>query len=152
MDLNDFNTRLDDLSISLNTSITIDENDQLRGARGGYFLNENKILLNNGNTPTQNIKTSIHELAHAKLHHLKSDRYNDSKAIQETQAEMIAYIVCKYFGIDTTQYSLKYIANWSNKLTAINQEDLIPVFEEIQKTAKLFITQLTSSPSIEKIG
>ncbi|MGX4687165.1 ArdC-like ssDNA-binding domain-containing protein [Vagococcus sp. JNUCC 83] len=142
VNIKDFNNRIDKLTYLLNTSIKLDNSDKLRGARGGYFLNDHTILLNNGNTPTQNIKTAIHELAHAKLHHIGSKRHHDTKAIKETQAEMTAYIVCRYFGIDTSNYSINYISNWSEKLTAIDKEELIPVFDDIQKTAKEFITIL----------
>ena len=29
------------------------------------------------------------------------------------EAESIAYVVCQHFGIDTTDYSLAYVASWS---------------------------------------
>lgn len=132
-----------DLSKDLCLSIKIDTKDELNGARGSYNKATDVILLHNGNTKTQNIKTLIHELAHAELHNLKRKRSNDSKAIKETQAELVAYIVSKYFGIDTDDYSFKYIASWSEHLTAIDNKELIPVFNEIQQTAKIFISRIS---------
>ena len=64
----------------------------------------------------QTIKTLVHEIAHAKLH-----RPDDILAIptpgekrqKEVEAESIAYVVCQHFGIDTSDYSLAYVAGWS---------------------------------------
>lgn len=141
------------LSNRLSTPVEIDKNDSLRGARGGFFPTSNTILLNIGNTRTQNIKTTIHELAHAKLHNNQAKRKHDSKAIKETQAEMVAYITCKYFGIDTSEYSIEYVANWSEKLTAIDKDELVPVFEDIQKTSKEFIEYIEKEKNaFEKVA
>jgi hypothetical protein len=58
----------------------------------------------------QNLKTLIHEIAHARLH--DNDANTDEKT-REITAESIAYTVCKHYGIDTSQYSFNYIAVWS---------------------------------------
>ena len=35
---------------------------------------------------------------------------------KEIEAESIAYTVCQYFGLDTSDYSVPYIAGWSENL------------------------------------
>src|SRR5699024_11254035 len=72
-------------------------------------------ILNPRNSQLQNIKTLLHELGHAQLHNPNSKSYNISTEEKEFQAEMVAYSVASYFKIDTSEYSLKYLANWTQR-------------------------------------
>lgn len=62
----------------------------------------------------QTVKTAIHEMAHAKLHNLETQKDNkQSKNSKEVEAESVAYTVCQHYGIDTSDYSFAYVATWS---------------------------------------
>lgn len=78
--------------------------------KGYYSPEKNIIALNENNSLNQNAKTLVHEYAHYTRHH-NSDK--DRNTI-EVEAEAIAYIVCKYFGFDTSDYSFAYISSWSS--------------------------------------
>lgn len=79
-----------------------------------------KITINSNVEELQKIKTCIHELAHAVTHDpLKDKKLNPletklslSRSEKEIQAESIAYIVSHSLGLDTSDYSFKYIASW----------------------------------------
>ena len=89
----------------------------LDGAKGRCFYLEQRIAVNEGMGELQTLKTAIHEVAHARLYeknsHLTEDKQPD-KATREVQAESVAYAVCQYWGLDTSDYSFGYIANWSS--------------------------------------
>ena len=89
----------------------------LDGAKGRCFYLEQRIAVNEGMSELQTLKTTIHEVAHARLYeknsHLAEDKQPD-KATREVQAESVAYAVCQYWGLDTSDYSFGYIANWSS--------------------------------------
>ena len=89
----------------------------LDGAKGRCFYLEQRIAVNEGMGELQTLKTAIHEIAHARLYeknsHLAEDKQPD-KATREVQAESVAYAVCQYWGLDTSDYSFGYIANWSS--------------------------------------
>ena len=89
----------------------------LDGAKGRCFYLEQRIAVNEGMGELQTLKTAIHEVAHARLYeknsHLAEDKQPD-KATREVQAESVAYAVCQYWGLDTSDYSFGYIANWSS--------------------------------------
>ena len=89
----------------------------LDGAKGRCFYLEQRIAVNEGMSELQTLKTAIHEVAHARLYeknsHLVEDKQPD-KATREVQAESVAYAVCQYWGLDTSDYSFGYIANWSS--------------------------------------
>ena len=84
-------------------------------SKGFYSPVDNKIVVKDGMSDAQTIKTMVHEISHAKLHN--PDRIEEnagkSKGTIEMEAESIAYIVCQHFGIDTSDYSFGYIAGWS---------------------------------------
>jgi len=84
----------------------------------GYYDQDAKlIVIKDGMSEMQNIKTAIHEIAHAKLHDRDLEIDDESKRpnsrTREVEAESIAYTVCLNYGIDTSDYSFGYIAGWS---------------------------------------
>ena len=68
----------------------------------------------------QNIKTLIHETSHAKLHDIDLNAPPEKQAdrpdrrTREVQAESIAYAVYQHYGLDTSDYSFSYVAQWSS--------------------------------------
>lgn len=86
----------------------------IRGQANGYFSHaEQRIVLQEGMSQLQTIKTLIHEIAHAKLHDPALGERPKEKREKEVEAESIAYVVCQHFGIDTSDYSFGYVAGWS---------------------------------------
>lgn len=94
-----------------------------------------EVALNPRNTQLQNVKTLIHELTHAKLHTMET-RDNYTTNAKEFQAEMAAYVVCSYFGLDTSEYSFRYIKNWTKGVELKDKEKLI---NEVRETVKEYI-------------
>lgn len=85
------------------------------GVKGRCNYEEKRILINEGMDELQNIKTAIHEIAHATLHDtaLAMPERPDRRT-REVQAESVAYAVCQHYGLDTSDYSFGYIAGWSS--------------------------------------
>ena len=85
------------------------------GVKGRCIYDEQRIAVNEGMSELQNIKTAIHEIAHATLHNTAPDEPGrPQKRTREVQAESVAYAVCQHYGIDTSDYSFGYIAGWSS--------------------------------------
>ncbi|MDD4795852.1 MAG: hypothetical protein PHG03_04790 [Bacilli bacterium] len=62
------------------------------------------------------LKVIVHEYAHMIAHqHLKNNNkeYHEYRNKYESEAEGIAYIVCKYLGLDTRDYTMMYLYSWS---------------------------------------
>ena len=89
-------------------------------AHGYYHLEEKRIAIDEGMSQLQNLKTAIHEIAHAKLHDIDLNAPQEEQAdrpdrrTREVQAESIAYTVCQHYGLDTSDYSFGYVAGWSS--------------------------------------
>lgn len=104
-------------------------------AKGYYDQLEKKIVLRNGMSESQTMKTAIHELSHALLHDKDSGSQKDQvpdRRTKEVEAESVAYVVCQHFGIDTADYSFAYVAGWSKDREL---SDLKASLNVIQKTA-----------------
>lgn len=107
-------------------------------ARGYYSDTEKIIVVQDGMTERQSVKTLIHEIAHAMLHtkeqlqECKKDRKQ-----KELEAESVTYIVCEHYGFDSEDYSFPYIVGWVG--TGF-QDILKESMTVIQKTADEIIT------------
>lgn len=85
------------------------------GVKGRCNYEEKRIIINEGMDELQNIKTAIHEIAHATLHDtaLAMPERPDRRT-REVEAESVAYTVCQHYGLDTSDYSFGYVAGWSS--------------------------------------
>ncbi|GAB1786095.1 hypothetical protein PMEGAPL128_52100 [Priestia megaterium] len=113
----------------------IQPKEELGAAKGVSYTLTKEVALNPRNSERQNVKTLLHELAHAKLH-TKETHLNYTAAEKEFQAEMTAYTVSSYFGIDTTSYSLDYLSHWTKGKTF---EDKTKLLKEVHETSVGFI-------------
>lgn len=75
-----------------------------------------RITVSDQLSPAHQVKTMLHELAHAYLHAGTTEKPCElERSIKECEAESVAYCVAGALGIDTSDYSVYYVAHWSNK-------------------------------------
>ncbi|MCT6922829.1 LPD25 domain-containing protein [Metasolibacillus sp.] len=110
--------------------------EELGVAKGAAYPYLKKIALNPRNTAYENVTTLLHELAHAKLH-TPDVRDSFTKAEREFQAEMVAYVVANRYGIDTEDFSLSYLAGWTQQ--GKNIEDKVMLLNGVREAAHEFI-------------
>lgn len=107
-------------------------------ARGYYSDAEKIIVIQDGMTERQSVKTLVHEIAHAMLHTKeKLQEHKKDRKQKELEAESVAYIVCEHYGFDSEDYSFPYIIGWGG--TGF-QDILKESMTVIQKTADEIIT------------
>ena len=138
-------------ALKQSTSIPIEFEDISNKSAKGYFDNvEQRIVIRNGMSESQSVKTAVHELAHSILHNMNTnpDGAKEDRLTKEVEAESVAYTVCQHFGIDTSDYSFGYIAGWSS---GKDVNELKQSLETIQKTATELITNIEDRiPKIRK--
>lgn len=106
-------------------------------ARGYYSDAEKIIVIQDGMTERQSVKTLVHEIAHAMLHTKeKLQEHKKDRKQKELEAESVAYIVCEHYGFDSEDYSFPYIVGWVG--TGF-QDILKESMTVIQKTADQII-------------
>ncbi|MGY3377876.1 LPD25 domain-containing protein [Bacillus toyonensis] len=124
----------------------IEPKQELGVAKGVSYTLTKEVALNPRNSELQNVKTLLHELAHAKLHTAET-HMNYTAPEKEFQAEMTAYAVSSYFGIDTSEYSLGYLASWTQGKEMKNKTKLL---KEVHETSIEFIETIENTLEKEK--
>ena len=110
------------------------------GANGYYDLVNREIVVKDTLPQAQKIKTAVHEVAHSILHD-KIDGLDleATKREMEVSAESVAFVVCSWLGLDTSEYSFGYVGGWSagKELKELQQK-----MEKIRTTASMIISGL----------
>jgi hypothetical protein len=90
--------------------------EPIDGPANGYTTTDGtrRIVIDSSLSPAQAAKTTLHEAPHVILH---SDEpvsdYVEHRGVKETEAESVAYVVAGLAGLDTSAYSVGYIAGWA---------------------------------------
>ena len=133
---------LSDYAKNIGVKIYQDDAKELRSAKGSFYPDEQKILLNPDNTPGEVVATTIHELAHASLHNPKfANSYKEdvSKDRRELEAEMTSYLVSNHFGLDTSEKAIRYMAIWTDNLTSLDDQQLAQSMKRIHGTVSKIV-------------
>ena len=125
----------------------------LQDGLDGFFSHEHQaITLREGMSEVQTICAAVHEITHSILHNKEKERLSAAagteqaekvkpkdRNTEEVEAESVSYAVCQYYGIETGENSLGYIATWSKDRSL---PELKASLETIGKTANQLITDI----------
>lgn len=75
------------------------------------------VVINANRSTAHKVKTVIHETAHVYLH-----RREISVVRAEIEAETIAYLTAHRFGVDSSAYSVGYLASWSGDAATLDAQ------------------------------
>lgn len=96
------------------TGWTVSRED-LGGRVNGYASPDGqRVVIEAELSPAQAAKTALHEAAHIALGHTSQDysEYVAHRGRCEVEAESVAYVLAGIFGLDTSAYSVGYLAHW----------------------------------------
>ena len=114
---------------------------------GGASSFHRAIQLNPRNDELQNVKTLVHEAAHAQLHGRDKEGKDLPHSEKEFQAEMTAYTVATHFGLDTSDYSLDYLHTYNQQHDTTT--DKVALLQGVKDTSYDMITHLEDDLQIE---
>jgi len=121
--------------------------EEIVGSSNGYYMpKERKIVLSKVLTAAQRCKTLLHELAH----YLSLDPANAgdfSRSREELIAEGAAYIVSAHFGLDSSDYSVPYVAGWAGG----ELKEVLSVGEKMRKVSERLI-ELVDPQAVNNTG
>lgn len=108
--------------INTKTNISVSEQIISKGSVKGLFRpSTNQIVIScEEQDSALKLKTLYHEYAHSQLHGLTSEFKDRPRAYQEAQAESVAYVAMTNIGVDTSEYSLGYVATWAKDKAVIH--------------------------------
>lgn len=136
------------------------------GGANGYFQRRpaaqtHLIVIGADLDEAAQAKTLIHEIAHMRLH----QDGGISRSTAEIEAESTAYVVAAQFGLDTSQYTFRYVGLWSNfdaeavrqtaqRVTDVSAEitDAVRVVDDAEETAESSTAAVTLSARTEAVA
>lgn len=121
-------------------SFSIEETNR---GNGYYAPSSSSVVVRPGMSDAQTFKTTVHELAHVLLGHGSS---LDPRDVAEVEAESTAFVVCSALGIGADEYSIPYVAAWSEGKV----ETIQKVGERVAKTARKILESLAMETSNEE--
>lgn len=129
-----------------------------RHNENGYcdFLNK-QIGVRPDASPTQAVKTLVHELAHGLLHGhdvtrplLHGHDVTRPREIQEVEVESVAYMVCDALGLDASDYSFAYVVRWSDGFVELIKDTAERVVECARGILKGLEVAMPNHDDVEK--
>lgn len=139
------------LAAEIGSSVTF---KPLDGTRDGYYRPSTKaIVIEATHAANRRVKTLIHELAHALV---RADRYDDDPeldtAAEELVAETVAYTVCASSGIDPGEYSISYLASWSEHTPAGTIERTAALIDRLARRIEDTVASVAPAAAESSVG
>jgi antirestriction protein ArdC len=92
--------------------------EPVAGGANGYATADasRRVVIDSELSPAMAAKVTLHEAAHVTLGHTETDHgdYAAHRGVMETEAESVAYVLAGLLGLDTSAYSIGYIAGWAD--------------------------------------
>ena len=105
-----------------------------RGCGGSYDTTTRGIAINEVASVNQRVKTLVHELGHALVRaEPEDDETPMSYDEEELVVESVAFTVCGSLGIDTSGYSIPYLASWSENAELATIEQAAGIIDRIAR-------------------
>ena len=124
------------------SGITLKDEVLPLGTKG--LSRKGEIAIAEGLPAAERFAVLAHELAHEWMHD-EEHRLHMPKTVRETEAEAVAYVVCRAFGFDCSTRSSDYIQLYRGDSTTLAES-----LERIQKTATRIIQSLDETPCVEE--
>ncbi len=118
------------------------------GADGFYGLTTKAIVVEAAHPANRQVKTLVHELAHALV---RADRQDDDPeldaAAEELVAETTAYSVCSSSGIDPGEFSISYLAGWSERTPIATIERTAALIDRLSRRIENAVANVNPAQS-----
>lgn len=108
------------------------------GANGYYAPVTHHIVIDPKLSTNHRAKTMVHEYVHSQEHRFDASTPEERECV----AEGVAFIVCSYFGLDTSEYSFEYVKGWSEdggkslmKFGSTMQRSASTIINDIERVA-----------------
>jgi DNA primase catalytic core len=131
---------------------TLHRGDPGGGANGVTRGADRTVIVRDDVDDAQAVKTLAHELAHVLLHFSDDSPVIDCVGTGEVEAESVAFIVCQANDMDTSSYTLPYVAGWAG---ATKDPDILAVVrgtaERVNRAARTILDTMAPQAPDEAV-
>ena len=115
----------------------------IHGANGITDFSARQVAVRENMDPAAQVKTLAHELAHVTLHGPDQEEARQHRGIGEVEAESVALMVGAAHGMDTTGYTIPYVAGWAANVDGKAPVEIVQsTGERVRKAAAGILDQL----------
>lgn len=108
----------------------------IHGANGITDFDARQVAVRTNMDDAAQVKTLAHELAHVLMHGPDQEDARRHRGIGEVEAESVALMIGAAHGMDTTDYTIPYVAGWAANVDGKNPVEVVQAAgERIRKTA-----------------
>lgn len=130
-------------AIAAKRDISVEYDPKIAPALG--MSSGGRIRLSPGLAPAEEFSVLAHELAHEMLHHRK-DAVRPPEVVRETQAEAVAFVVCRSVGLETNNAAADYIQLYNG-----DKKTLADSLAAIQETSAKILDELLPEKRIPSL-
>lgn len=118
----------------------------IRGANGLTNFETRQVAVRTNMDDAAQTKTLAHELAHVKMHGPDQEEARQHRGVGEVEAESVALMIGAAHSMDTSSYTIPYVAGWA---MAANGKDPIQIVqataERVRKVAVEILDRLDTT-------
>ncbi len=107
------------------TLIRVANEGAIGGANGITSHSRHTVTVRENMDPAAQAKTLAHELAHVMLHDPRDSDAMTHRGIAEVEAESVALMIGAAHGLDTSGYTIPYVANWASEVSGKTPVEVI---------------------------
>lgn len=116
------------------------------GANGVTDFETHTVAVRENMDDAAQVKTLAHELAHVLLHDPGQDEARHHRGIAEIEAESVALMIGAAHGMDTSGYTIPYVAGWAANVDGKEPVEIVQATgERVRKTASEILDQLDTA-------
>lgn len=120
----------------------------LGGANGMANYSDRTVRVRGDLDDAAITKTLLHELAHVRLHDPDGRGRPGHRGVREVEAESVAMMIGACYGLDTTGYTIPYVAGWSSSIPNAEPADVVRRTGDRVRTAALAILDELPTPPV----
>lgn len=131
------------------TVVEVPDAAAIGGANGLTNFTSSEVSVRIDMDEAAQAKTLAHELGHVLLHHPDNPDWHHHRGIGEVEAESFALMIGAAHGLDTTSYTVPYVASWAQGVPGKTPIEVVQATaDRVCKTASKALSQLET----EQIG
>ncbi|CAM2989754.1 ArdC-like ssDNA-binding domain-containing protein [Skermania piniformis] len=123
--------------------LRVERAELIGGANGLTDFAARTVAVRTNMDPAAQVKTLAHELGHVRLHGPDNPDWVGHRGIGEVEAESVALMIGAAYGMDTSSYSVSYVAGWAGTVEDKEPAEVVQATgERVRKTAAAILDAL----------
>lgn len=123
--------------------LDVEHEGLIHGANGVTDYAARTVQVRANMDPAARVKTLAHELAHVLMHGPDQEAARRHRGIGEVEAESVALMIGAAHGMDTSGYTIPYVASWAANVDGQEPAEIVRATgERVRATATKILDQL----------